>query len=857
MIRSITLLALATLLSMSNSMAQRAVCPQDTVKFTLAKASDFDTTSFDPTLTSALYQYFEAPTEITIDAVRFYGFKTDSINEGTGLTDKFMYLTVEIRNATADSLPGTTLLGSDSVQIAYADTADSLYITWGYFAYVVDLSAFNITTDEPYTVIVKAHQNEDDFSLIHTEYDEVSGGGDGIEEWLSGAFQSGWVKSDVFAPNVNNTPFDADFLFEPVVRYDMNASFINDPECLFDELGDTVDFFNEALVADNRMYNRYAFYGFPDRQIWNFGDGTPVIPFVNPSHFYPTNGPYAANLTTKILSWTQQLCQSTVTQIIKEKPAQDFSYVTNNLEVTFTNQTQGLFSDIYYTFGDSNYSYSENPKHKYSKPGTYWVCQIMMTSCGEVTHCENVAVATNTALNCGKDSVRYTAARGTNVRQLRLQGQGGGQKRIGLGQRFDAPQSMIVHGFTFYATHEGLFKDSYPVLCRIWERSGANVPDTAVGPLAETLVRINKLEVDSAYSDTVRYTAIFNKAVNIKAGDDYVLTIEYDGAVPVLISTTDWVEGDGDGDLLAVAKISSSNDTAWVTPSSVSAFNCNGSPCDMDVIIEPLVEYNLDANFEYPFECLIFDENGNKLVEFEDLSSRVARSEIYNSTVFYNSILAAFAWDFGDGSDTSNQVNALHVFQAPGPFDVTLQVSVDGWTIDCQSEQTLNVPVAPTANWGYDQILSTVNLIDSSYNADEYLWTFSDSTISTLSNPIHFFPRVGTFEVCQYVSNVCGSDTLCDSIVVNILGLPEEYMKHVSIYPNPAQNYINIDADVAQFGSLEVVLKDITGRTVRSYSTTDSYARKTWYVGDLASGSYVMEIQMGDYRGSRKFILSH
>ncbi|MEQ9187974.1 MAG: PKD domain-containing protein [Cryomorphaceae bacterium] len=848
MTRLFTLL-FATILISSNVLSQRAVCPQDTVKFVLAKATDFDTMSFDPTFTSALYQYFEAPQDISIEGVRFYGFKTDTVGGNS------MYLTVEIRNATVDSLPGNTVLASDSVLITVADTSDSLSIFWNYYAHVVD--GFNLVVDEPYTVVIKTQTTNPNFSLMHNELDEVSGGGDGNEEWLSGAFQgTGWVKSNVFAPT--GVPFDADFFFEPIVQYDMNASFINDPECLFDELGDTVHFFNEATISENRMYNRFAFYGFPDSQIWNFGDGSPVYPVVNPAHFYPTNGPYAATLTTRILSWTQQLCVSPVTQIIKEKPKQDFNYVTNNLEVTFKNKTQGQFSNIKYTFGDGNYSFNADPKHKYAKPGTYWVCQTMMTSCGEVTHCENVAVATNTALNCGKDSVRYTAARGTNVRQLKLQGQGTGQRRIGLGQRFDAPQSMIVHGFTFYANHEGLFKDSYEVICRIYDRSGANVPDTALGPLAESRVHINKIEVDSNYSDSVRYTAIFNKAVNIKSGDDFILTIEYDGAVPVWISTTDWVSGDGDGDLLAVAKIaSSSGDTIWYTPGSVFAFNCNGAACDMDVIIEPLIEYNLDANFEYPFECLKFDENGNKLVEFDDLSSRIARSEIYNSRVFYGSILSAYEWDFGDSTGISNQVNALHVFQEPGPFDVTLTVFVDGWTVDCESSQTLNVPVAPTGGFGYDQILSAVQFIDSSHNADEYHWTFSDSTISTLSNPIHYFPRVGTFEVCQYVSNVCGSDTTCEEIVINVMGLPEEYMEHIAIYPNPAKDYIHIDADVAAFGSLEVQLKDFTGRTVKSFSSTDAYARSTWYVGDLASGAYLIEIKMGQYSGTRKFILSH
>ena len=844
MIRN-SILLLSTLFLFVSANAQRAVCPSDTIRYNIEKATNVDTLFLNTAVTQGVYQYYECPQEIVVSGARFYAFKPDTAG-GSNLT-----ITVELRKIANDSVPGSNLLASASMSLGIPDSFNGPLEQYRH-----SVNWTGVTVDGPYAIVVRADSNGADFSLLHSDLDALPAP-DGGQEWLAGAYQSGWIRSYIYNPT--GVPFDADFFIEPFVSYNLNASFINDPECLFNELGDTVYFQNTgSAIVDSRMYNRFAFYGFPDSQHWNYGDGQSQL-YPNPQHFYPTNGPYAATLTAKILSWTNQVCESSVTQIIKEKPAQDFSYETNNLEVEFTNETFGLFTNVQYDFGDGNTSTTEDPTHKYAEPGTYWVCQTMTTSCGEVKHCENVAVATNTALNCGKDSVRYTSARGTDTRTIELKNPNSGPKLLGVGQRFDIPQSMIIHGFTFYANHDGLFKDSYPVECKLWRRGNNNLP--LGSPLGTSIVYINKQEVDTNYSDTVRYTAIFDKPVNVKQDSDVIFTIEYDSsAVKIQISTNDWEEGDGDQDLLAIGKI---NDTTWVTAASVAVFNCNGAACDCDMIIEPLIEYNIDANFEYYHDgnfnnvlaCIVFDNDGKKKVFFEDRSSPIVRNRIYNQIAYNGSSVTAYEWDFRDSSGISNQINAVKTFVEPGPFDVTLTIIDSGWTTVCTSTQVLNVPVAPTGGWGYEQITSQINLIDSSYNTDEYIWTFTDSTISTLSDPVHYFTRLGTFEICQYVSNVCGSDTTCDSITINVLGVPESITENIQVFPNPAKDNIHINTDLNNQTRIEFTLLEMSGRVVRRL-TTEPVSQNTWYVGDLARGAYILRMESGDFIGSKPFILT-
>lgn len=56
-------------------------------------------------------------------------------------------------------------------------------------------------------------------------------------------------------------------------------------------------------------------------------------------------------------------------------PVASFTYVTNQLEVTFLNQSYGSnpITDYYWTFGDTNTSILENPVHTYGSDGTYTV----------------------------------------------------------------------------------------------------------------------------------------------------------------------------------------------------------------------------------------------------------------------------------------------------------------------------------------------------------------------------------------------------------------------------------------------------------------------------------------------------
>ncbi len=79
------------------------------------------------------------------------------------------------------------------------------------------------------------------------------------------------------------------------------------------------------------------------------------------------------------------------------------------------------------------------------------------------------------------------------------------------------------------------------------------------------------------------------------------------------------------------------------------------------------------------------------------------------------------------------------------------------------------IPPAPIADFTQiDLGAGSVQFTDNSMNSpSDFLWQFDDGTPDvTTQNPIHQFAANGTYNVCLTASNVSGSDSSCQSVVV-------------------------------------------------------------------------------------------
>lgn len=141
-----------------------------------------------------------------------------------------------------------------------------------------------------------------------------------------------------------------------------------------------------------------------------------------------------------------------------------------------------------------------------------------------------------------------------------------------------------------------------------------------------------------------------------------------------------------------------------------------------------------------------------------------------------------FFWDFGDGN-TSTDENPNHMYDAPGFYQITLEVSNE-----CESDtysQFVEVVAQPSA--GYSSSImagdslcapATVSFSDETNQSatatvwsvspmDTALWVFTDTAMSVFSDEIEIlFLQPGTYTLELTASNVCGTDTQMEEIII-------------------------------------------------------------------------------------------
>lgn len=124
---------------------------------------------------------------------------------------------------------------------------------------------------------------------------------------------------------------------------------------------------------------------------------------------------------------------------------------------------------------------------------------------------------------------------------------------------------------------------------------------------------------------------------------------------------------------------------------------------------------------------------------------------------------------------------------------------------------------------------------------DSWSWDFGDGTTSTVQNPSHTYAAPGQYEVCLTITNLCSSNTYCDSVevVANTAGLTDAWMENVIVYPVPASEVLKVKNIPA--GAITVELRNIVGQLI--YMKTFGQGEEIEVpVFNLASGQYNLMI---------------
>jgi hypothetical protein len=209
--------------------------------------------------------------------------------------------------------------------------------------------------------------------------------------------------------------------------------------------------------------------------------------------------------------------------------------------------------------------------------------------------------------------------------------------------------------------------------------------------------------------------------------------------------------------------------------------------------------------------------------------------------VVTNNYPYAFNWNTGDTVASINATTTgTYIFNVWDPLGC-----------DASDTTVLTVNEFPVA--GFNDVLNTnvLDLTSTATNADSTVYDFGDgSGLVSMTNASHTYAANGTYTVCQYVYNDCGTDTLCTQVIVSQIGLEELASELTKVYPNPTSDVLNIETMGYQASKLELLSVD--GKLIAE--VTPDAPKTQLDVSKLQPGVYLVRITESNFAAVKQFV---
>ena len=124
-------------------------------------------------------------------------------------------------------------------------------------------------------------------------------------------------------------------------------------------------------------------------------------------------------------------------------------------------------------------------------------------------------------------------------------------------------------------------------------------------------------------------------------------------------------------------------------------------------------------------------------------------------------------WTFSGGNPASStDQNPLVNYSTPGVYEVTLLASNPFNSNSVTETSYITILPEPTAGFTSNENGNVVDFINTSTNANTYLWTFGDGETSMQENPTHTYTSDGDYTVILEATNACGTVTTQETITI-------------------------------------------------------------------------------------------
>lgn len=442
---------------------------------------------------------------------------------------------------------------------------------------------------------------------------------------------------------------------------------------------------------------------------WWFGDGTSSTE-KNPIHIYTSTGSYSVTLITKN-------AQGCVDTLVKQNALNigavkaNFNLpaticVGSNLSITNTSTPATVSSA--WSFGDGTISTLNNPIKKYIVPGTYTIKLInnfgtCIDSVSKIITVLPKPTASFTATNTVACTVPSTVQFVNNTTNAITYG-------WNFGNTTTSNTTNPTNTYTAFGNYH------------------ISLIATAANGCTDTLTRSNFVQIAAPK---------INNIIRDPKEGCVPLTVNTTAAVTSIqpIASYQWSFGD------STFSAQQNPTHIYTTEGSFTILlviktvgGCTDSLAIKDAI---KVGHKPTANFV----ANLREVCPTSAVQFTDLST--------------NGPIHKWQWLFGDGKSSTLQ-NPVNNYSDTGYKHVKLIVFNNGCSDTVVKGNYIFVK-PPIARFNQSMNICNnklaVSFRDSSILATSYLWNFGDGTTSTEANPIHVYPRAGTYSVYLTVTN--------------------------------------------------------------------------------------------------------
>jgi len=129
---------------------------------------------------------------------------------------------------------------------------------------------------------------------------------------------------------------------------------------------------------------------------------------------------------------------------------------------------------------------------------------------------------------------------------------------------------------------------------------------------------------------------------------------------------------------------------------------------------------------------------------------------------------STYLWDFGDGTDMSNEKEPQHTYTTGGTFTVQLTATGEGGTNSITKTVNISDPIGPTANFTFigagEYAPCLVSFTNTSTDATSYSWDFGDGASSSIESPSHNYLSGGMYTVTLTATNGYGTNMITKNV---------------------------------------------------------------------------------------------